>query len=134
MSINTNIELVKMKNSAKRHQSKQGLKDFLVKSIMAMGSGNELSRDTSLLKWVCNSIEAGYDYKNNKEKINKKELAIEVLTSVFPELNNDVDKQRISELINFLHDNGDIHKLSSKATIHKYVSRIGSFFFTQQKD
>jgi hypothetical protein len=66
---------------------------------------------TELLLLVCNMIEHSVDNKGKKDKlkIDKKCLMIDVFKSLFGELTPG-DCEMLSKNIEFLHDNGHIHR------------------------
>lgn len=66
-----------------------------------------------LLLLVCNMIEHSVDNKGKKDKlkIDKKCLLISIFKSLFGEL-SPTDCEMLSKNIEFLHDNGHIHKES----------------------
>ncbi len=71
-----------------------------------------------LLLMICNMIENSITNTGKKEKmrISKKDLAIQVVTSLFGDLRPD-DIETISKNIEYLHDNNQIVKYSTWVVI-----------------
>lgn len=126
---NKNLNLVKLANSANKIVSHGDLKQDIITLLGSVSNLQELKETklSTLVKYVCELIENGkYKAKDEKLKLDKKQIAIDVLTSpsLFPDLNNDLDKRRLSDLIDFVCESDLVKKLPTSRILSK---SIGSF-------
>lgn len=121
---NSKLNLVKLPKSARKFVSEGDLKNDCVMLLRALSNLQELKdkKISRLIIYVCSLIEnAKYETKDERLKLNKKQVAIDTLTSVFPDLNNDVDIKRLSELIDTICESKVIKKVATSKVISKGV-------------
>ena len=98
---NSSLTLVKLKGTTKKISEHQTLCDDIIKILRTkIPDLNSLKRDISLIDNICLLIE-NYD---GKTEIDKKQIATNVLISLFPELNNETDLDLISKNIDSVVD------------------------------
>lgn len=118
------LKLVSLKHTMKKHIAVNDMKNSICDAVRSFPNYQELKQDVNLVKYVCNCIESTYVSSNDKEKIDKKQLVIDIFVCLFPELNNLDQINRIVSLITFLHDNKDIHNLGVSKVIWNQLSSI----------
>jgi hypothetical protein len=121
---NKNLHLVKLANSANKIVSHGDLKQDIITLCQSISNLQELKETklSTIVKYVCELIENGkYKPKDEKLKLNKRDLAIDALTCLFPDLNNDLDKKRLSDLIDFVCESNLVKKVGSSQIIKKGV-------------
>lgn len=108
-----NLSFVKPKNKLKSKAFKSELVNEIIKRMSEFENHATLRGDPELLKFVCELVENGV-----KDKINKKELVLDVYIKVFSL--NENEKTSIGAQIDFLCDNNlieKVHKVKKKSKI-----------------
>lgn len=108
-----NLSFVKPKNKLKSKAFKTELIVEIMKRMTDFENHITLRNDPELLKFVCELVENGV-----KEKLNKKELVLEVYQKVFSL--NEIEKTNIATQIDFICDNDlieKLHKVKKKSKI-----------------
>lgn len=100
------MEYVKFKRQLAKVDLEKHLLQVLDERIKSLPNYSELRLNPEMILLCCNLIENG---SKKKHKIQKKELAIRVLSSVFNY--NPVDTKNASDVIEFLHANNRIKKI-----------------------
>jgi hypothetical protein len=104
-----NLSFVKPKNKLKSKIFKSDLCNEIVKRILEFENHLSLRNDPELLKFICDLVENGVKKTDEKNKVDKKELVLEIYCKVFSLSEN--EKKHISEQIEFLCDNELIVKV-----------------------
>jgi hypothetical protein len=121
---NSSLTLVKMSKSVKHITARTDLINDIVILMKSLSSLHEL-KETNLfevIKRVCELIENGdYNSQDPNLKLNKKDIAIDSLLALFPDLNNDKDKKYISQSIDTFCNSKMVKKLSTSRFIKKTV-------------
>jgi hypothetical protein len=128
---NSNLNLVKMSKSVKCITAKQDLVNDIIIVMRNMSSLNELKESNlfELVKSVCVLIENGdYKTKNPSLKLNKKDIAIQALVTLFPDLNNDKEKKYLSQSIDIFCES----KIIKKITTSRYLKKVVVPFFKKK--
>lgn len=98
---------VKFKRNLLKSDIEKQLVDVVNTRIRSLANYMELRLNPEMILLVCNLIENGANSK--KLKIDKKDLAMKVLHSVFSY--SDLDKRHVSDTIEFLHSNNKIKRV-----------------------
>jgi len=120
-SLNTSFDLpdIYVKNSLSNHFISENLIKHISNKIRAIPNYHLLKNEIELCKLICNMIE-NMIIKNNKgEKIDKQKIVVDIFSSIFS-----LNEQEITDLkvlINFLHNNKLIKKISTYKYFKKYV-------------
>ena len=104
-----NLSFVKPKNKLKSKIFKSDLCNEIVKRILEFENHLSLRNDPELLKFICDLVENGVKKTDEKNKVDKKELVLEIYCKVFSLSEN--EKKHIGEQIDFLCDNELITKV-----------------------
>ena len=123
---NKKLSLVKLSDSALKVSSQVDLKQDIVYILNSISGLNELksTKYSRLIKIVCELIEnADYKPSSDNLKLNKKQIALESLFSIFPEMNNDRDKADISERIDFICEESLIKQIPKSTVIVNSVGK-----------
>ena len=104
-----NLSFVKPKNKLKSKIFKSDLCNEIVKRILEFENHLSLRNDPELLKFICDLVENGVKKTDEKNKVDKKELVLEIYCKVFSLSEN--EKKHIGEQIDFLCDNELIVKV-----------------------
>jgi hypothetical protein len=105
-----NLELVKLKRSVLKLKSEGDLINEVTSLLNQIPNVAAVCKDPEVVLYLCNLLENN-SYCGNK-KIDKKALAIKIIVMLNPSLNNNADMDNIGALIDFLHSNKKIKKLS----------------------
>lgn len=123
------IKLVKLNSTLKSFSHVEDIKREIKEHLIARfgASLDKVSQDPSFLELVCCILEALYKVpKNDKNKIDKKRLVIDLLIEIVPALNNQRDIEHLAKSIDYLHSKGFIVGVTKTAEIFDYVK--GCFF------
>jgi hypothetical protein len=115
----TNLELVKLKRSVEKIKSESDLIVEIISLLNQIPNVSQLLKDPELILYICNLIENN-SYCGNK-KLDKKDIAVKIVIQLNPTMNNDSDVSLIKNMIDFLHSNRKIKKLSE---VKKYGGLI----------
>lgn len=107
------LAFVKFKRHLKKSDLEKQLVEIMEQRITALPNYPTLRLNPELILLACNLIENGLD---KAHKINKKELCIKVLNSIFTY--NNVETQQVDDTIEFLHCTKKIKKVS---LTHKFI-------------
>ena len=110
---NQNLNLIKLSKSMRHHKASCELVKDLISMISSMPDYHILKNErfNDLVCYLCNLIENG-DYKASKGfKLNKKDVAVSVVVQLFPELDSEEGKKRISSAIEFCIDQKLVKKI-----------------------
>lgn len=114
------MDNVGFKNNLKSLNIQYQLEKNLIDKISnSLSNLQLLQTDNELLLYICNCIESGIS-NNKKKKINKKELCIKIMETIFNNL-SDEEKDRLRNTIDFFHANKLINKLATSETLKKEV-------------
>jgi translation initiation factor 2B subunit (eIF-2B alpha/beta/delta family) len=114
------MDNVGFKNNLKSLNIQYQLEKNLIDKISnSLSNLQLLQTDNELLLYICNCIESGIS-NNKKKKINKKELCIKIMETIFNNL-SDEEKDRLRNTIDFFHANKLIYKLATSETLKKEV-------------
>jgi hypothetical protein len=117
------VEFVKEVGSISIDIFKANFTEYCQKTIKGIDQSFEKKIDRSLLRLICNLLENSLDKKNIvDEKVNKKDLVIDIYLLFKPQANNAQDKIILNELIEDLHNTGQIKKVSTKRYLKKTLS------------
>lgn len=102
------VDFIQTSNKLKNIEKKNKVIRTLKEKIEALPDYRNLNNNPEVMNFACNIIEHLIDNKNkkDKDKINKKQVLIEVYKIIYGNIN----EQMISDFIDFLHDNGRIKK------------------------
>ena len=103
--MNVNLDLIQLKHSFNTHIAKNTIIRCIIDKLLAIPNIQELKGDLEIILYVCNILENNIT-KNLKPKLDKKQIAIDIMTAVFS-LNTD-EQRNIAQHIEFLHSNGKI--------------------------
>ena len=106
-----NLSFVKPKYKLNSKIFKSDLCIEIVKRVLEFENHLSLKNDPELLKFICDLIENGVKKSDDKNKIDKKELVLEIYSKFFNI--NENEKKHIGEQIQFLCDNDLIVKVHS---------------------
>lgn len=115
---------LKVKNSAKNEILKNEIIDFISNDLKKIPNYLNLKNDIEIIRHICNIIENLID--NNKEKIDKKQLVIDVLCQTFSITKED-EKKALANQIQFLFDNKFIKKISTLKILKKRFFSLTKF-------
>lgn len=97
------------KNGLDRAIKKAEIVTKIIKRVQEFPDFRNYKDDMEILLFICTLVEHLIVNKKNKEKIDKKEVVLEVYEKCF---GNSINKDVISKNIQFLHDNKKIKKVS----------------------
>jgi hypothetical protein len=120
------LKTLSINNSGKSTILKNEIVDFILKDIQKIPNSQSLKNDVEILLHICNLIENLIS--KNKQKINKKQLVIDIMTQVFY-LNSDDEKNALEKQIQFLYDNKLIIKVTTLNQVLKKAFSIANFIF-----
>jgi len=120
------LKSLSINNSGKSTILKNEIVDFILKDIQKIPNSQSLKNDVEILLHICNLIENLIS--KNKQKINKKQLVIDIMTQVFY-LNSDDEKNALEKQIQFLYDNKLIIKVTTLNQILKKAFSIANFIY-----
>ena len=106
-----NLSFVKPKYKLKSKIFKSDLSNEIIKRILEFENRSSLRNDPELLKFICDLVENGVKKTDDKNKVDKKELVLEIYCKIFNL--NENEKKHIGEQIEFLCDNDLIVKFNS---------------------
>jgi hypothetical protein len=113
---------ISIKNSLQKHTLYYNLLDDIVKKLSTeIKSIDKLRLDPELTLLICNLIENSIT-TGNKNKIDKKELVIKILTQLFNL--NDTEQTIISQQIDFLIANYKIKKVKMIKNAKNFLSAL----------
>jgi len=114
----TALKLIQPKHRLKNSQTTSQLVAFIVEQLKDIQDLAKQKIEPEFIKYVCNLVENVFvDAKKNK--VNKKEIVFQIIQKVIPILTED-DKKIIDGIIEFLHSNKQIKKVSNfKICSHK---------------
>ena len=122
-----NLSLVPIQNSLAVDVKRIEIKNKIITRIGELGLViSNYRNSTEFLLLILNLIE---HLVVKKDKINKKELAIEVLNEVFGL--NELERNNINSNIDFLHQNNNIKKVSMWKLFKCGVKEL---FFSKRRD
>ncbi len=104
-----NLSLVKPKNKLKSKIFKCDLCNEIVRRVLEFENYLSLRNDPELLKFICDLVENGVKKTDDKNKVDKKELVLEIYFKIFNISEN--EKKHISDQIDFLCENKLITKV-----------------------
>jgi hypothetical protein len=104
-----NLSFVKPKNKLKSKIFKCDLCNEIVRRVLEFENYLSLRNDPELLKFICDLVENGVKKTDDKNKVDKKELVLEIYFKIFNISEN--EKKHISDQIEFLCDNELITKV-----------------------
>ena len=115
------VPKIKKKNTFASAEKENKVADAIVKDLQSVPNYQNVKIDTELIKYVCNLVENMV--KNNGKrnvKIDKKQLVVKVLATVYVNLPADVLKY-IDEQIECLLNNKQIKRQSKSVKIVKGI-------------
>ena len=120
------LKNLSINNTGKSTILKNEIMDFILKDIQKIPNCQMLKNDVEILLHICNLIENLIS--KNKQKINKKQLVIDIMTQGFY-LSSDVEKDAIEKQIQFLYDNKLITKVTTFKQVAKKFVAVANFIF-----
>lgn len=121
----TALKLIQPKNSLKNSQTASQLVAHIVEELKDVSDLVKKKNDPEFIKYVCNLVENVF-VEHKKQKVNKKEIALQIIQKVIPILTDD-DKKVIDTIIEFLHSSKQIKRVSSvKIASYKLVHFFSS--------
>ena len=104
-------------NSLLKEKLKGEVIDKICNKIKSFPNYERYKTDLELLLMTCLCVEhLIFNKKDDKYKINKRDLILEAYHLCFKDLNN-ADRENILKNIEFLHDNGKIEKVKNSRII-----------------
>ena len=121
--MNTNpLKLVPLKRTLLGYHTHAQIVENIVSHITSLGDLGEIKKDPEYVLYVCRLVES-CDFQG-KKKPNKKELVLDVICRLYPELRNDTDLKALDIMIEFLHANKRIVGISK---LQRVLSCVGDF-------
>jgi hypothetical protein len=127
-TMDSKIVLVKMGSTLKHNHHIEELKKLIKKTIGDQFSGQlkDLGNDVSFILYVCNLVETLYKKpKNEKAKINKKELVINLIREICPNIDTVPAINMLEKSIEYLFEAGSIMPVTQTKQV---FSGLKSFF------
>ena len=124
--INESLEipdLLYLKNNMDKHNIYYSLLKLVTEKIRLIPNYEILKNEIELVLLVCNLIE-NIVKKNNRTKIDKKQLVIDIFTTVF---GNQIDILSLKITIDFLFNN----KLIKQISLKKYIKSKSLYFLVK---
>ena len=113
---------ITIKNSLEKHTLYYNLLDDIIKKLSTeIKSIDKLRLDPELSLLICNLVENSIK-AGNKNKIDKKQLAIQILTQIFNL--SDSEQVIISQQIDFLIANNKIEKVKMITNVKNFLSAL----------
>lgn len=126
--MDSRIKLVKMGSTLKHNHHVEELKKLIKKTIGDQFSEQlkDLGNDISFILFVCNLVETLYiKPKNEKSKINKKELVISLIREICPHMDTVPAINMLEKSIEYLFEAGSIMPVTQTKQV---FSSLKSFF------
>lgn len=121
--MNTNpLKLVPLKRSLLGYHTHAQIVQNILDHISSLGNLNEIKKDPEFVLYVCRLVES-CDFKG-KKKPDKKQIVLDVLCRLYPEMHNETELKSLDTLIEFLHANKRIIGVSK---FYRAVSLVGDF-------
>lgn len=117
------LKLVKLKRNLLGFHSHAQIVESIVNHITALGELSEVKKDPEYILFVCRLVET-CEFKGSK-KPDKKQIVLDIVTRLYPELRNDQDLKSMSTMIDFLHAN---HRIKGVSKLVKVTSCVADFF------
>ena len=114
---------IEFKHSLKTHIYSENVLSTILQMVVNIPSLKSLKLDIELTLHICKLIESLM--QNIKEKIDKKQLCIEILITLFPELSDD-EKKLLGNQVQFLFNN---KKIKIVKTILGRIYNAGKFIY-----
>ena len=118
--VNSRLELVSAKGKLKKQIGMNQAFNEIMSIINNYGDISTLEKDKAVLHDVCNRVENSTSVKLNGDE--KKELAIRVMTALYPALNNDRDVETLKSDIDWVCS---LNKVVKKVGVWKRVKKVG---------
>jgi hypothetical protein len=83
-----------------------------------------MKRHPQFIELVCTMVETKSKNYKGKDKLDKKQLVISIITTMFPELNNNQDIEFINTIIDYACDSKNVESVSK---LKQYTSSAGSW-------
>ena len=115
-----NLPDIKLKNSAFTFALENTLIQSIVNKIKLIPQFDQLKNDIEITEHVCNLVENSVTNNKDSKPINKKQLVIKIMSSLF-NLNNDADKKIVDQQIDYLFNNNMIQKISLSSKIYRFL-------------
>ena len=116
------MENVKFKNSLKQHDFVFSLIKKGKMKIMEINNYQLLKLNQELTKFVSNAIEEEM-IKSLEQKVDKKEILIEIMKEVFPDFTED-ELKILDDQVTFLLDNKHIKKTNLSKLIYRFAKSV----------
>ena len=113
---------IKLKNSAFTFALENNLSQSIVNKIKLIPQYDQLKNDIEITEHVCNLVENSVTKNKDSKPINKKQLVIKIMSSLF-NLSNDADKKIVEHQIDYLFNNKMINKISLTSKIFNVVKK-----------
>jgi len=115
-------DLVKPKRELAKRVKTAKIVNKIVKLLEDLTSNeiNEMRNNPELIKYICNLVE---NLIKKKYKPEKKKIVLDIMKRIIPNFTAN-DEKNVSDIIEFLHGNGDIKKIR----IIKYLGKYGMSF------
>lgn len=123
MSSSTNpLKLVPLKRNLLGFHTHAQIVEDVVNHLNALGNLDAVKRDPEYILFVCRLVES-CEFKGSK-KPDKKQIVIDIICRLYPELRNENDLKSLDTLIEFLHASKRIVGVSR---IARALSCVGGF-------
>lgn len=125
-SLNKNFTIpdINIKNGLSEHFVTENIIKEVTEKVKTIPNYHLLKNEVELLKFICNIIENMI--LKNKKKIDKKDIVIKIFSLLFSL--TEPDKENLSKLIDFLHQNKLIKRLSLKKQTKIFINNLSTFF------
>ena len=110
------MKMVKLKNSAKTHNTIESIIDVIVQTVCAIPNYDKLKNDPELFRYILELLENGL----TDQTIDKKSIIDKIVTRIFPSL-TDNEKTLLDGIILFVINNEMVKKIGIFKVIKKWV-------------
>jgi hypothetical protein len=112
----TKMGMVKLKNSAKTHNTSESIIDVIVQNVCKIPNYDKLKNDPELFRYILELLENGL----TDTTIDKKALIDKIVTRIFPDMKPD-EKLVVDGVIAFVINNELIQKIGCYDLLKKWV-------------
>ena len=119
------LKLVKLGNSLANFVGKNKIVQKVINQIQEEYPDlSAMKRHPAFIELVCSMIETKAQTYKGKDKLDKKKLVISIITTMYPELNNNQDIEFIGTIIDYACDSKNVEAVSK---LKRYTSSAGSW-------
>jgi hypothetical protein len=116
------LDMIKSKNTVKQLKVSGCAVELIIERFRKYSNLNELKHDPELYEEIANCVENLFvNVLSKDESKDKHDMIINIIIQLFPELNNEQDRERIVKILNHLNNNNHVAKIAVSNIVKKNV-------------